>query len=317
MNKLPNREKYEIYDQSIVQKINGQEVDESVKKVFLRGNPFLYNLNNANMGITTIEEYFVSFENEEKTFGEVIHDRDYSKFKRKRFVKRTLKKWKKDYLKTRDKTIEENLGAVELIGEINTLKFRKLVRFFLIVILVLIVLITTLSTGKYLFELKSKFLYDLSNIIIYAFSKYKFIRIINNLSIYLLIITLIYSAFYNVVSRDFRDFYNTSKSVLSNAHFHLARDYKKKYKNVRKYYLSSINRNLITVPYDIRLVGEGKTNLKMFEEISSITVVRARSFKNKKIFYMIIKYILVISSISLSLIEIVYLIYELIKNLLF
>ena len=61
MVKAPNREKYEIYDQNIVQKMNGEQVDESVKKVFLRGNPFLYNLNNANMGVTSIEEYHVKF----------------------------------------------------------------------------------------------------------------------------------------------------------------------------------------------------------------------------------------------------------------
>lgn len=315
MSKLPNREKYEIYDQEVVQKINGQEVDDLVKKVFLRGNPFLYNLNNSNMGIVSIEEYQVLFKGEEKTFGEIIHNRDYSRFKRKRFVKKTLKNWKKDYLKIRDKTIEENLGAVELISEINTLKFNKVLKLLLLIILVMITGISIIGSGKYIFA--NEILYNISGVIINCLLKNKMIRIINNISIYLLIITLIYSVFYNVCSKDFNHFYKTSKKVLSNAHYHLARDYKKKYANVRKYYLNGIKKNLIITPYDIRLVGEGKTNLKMFEDISSATVVRARRFKNKKIFYIIIKHILVILSISLSVIEIVYVIYELIKNLLF
>lgn len=317
MSKLPNREKYEIYDQEVVQKINGQEVDDLVKKVFLKGNPFLYNLNNSNMGIVSIEEYQVLFKGEEKTFGEVVHNRDYSKFKRKRFVKKTLKKWKKDYLKTRDKTIEENLGAVELINEINTLKFNKVLKLSLIFILILIILISVISSYKYDFFVKNEFMYNINEIISDCFMKNEFIRIINNISIYLLTTTLIYSAFYNVCSKDFRNFYKTSKKVLTNAHYHLARDYKKKYINVKKYYLNGINKNIICTPYDIRLVGEGKINLKMFEDISSATVIRARSFKNKKIFYIIVKHILVITSISLSLIEIVYLTFELFKNLLF
>lgn len=317
MVKAPNREKYEIYDQNIVQKMNGEQVDESVKKVFLRGNPFLYNLNNANMGVTSIEEYYVKFCGEEKTFGEVVRCRDYSKFKRKRFVKKTLKDWKKEYLKTRDKTIEENLGAVELIGEINTLKFRNSLKLLLIVILVLIIFISSLSTGWFLSKTSSEFINQLSIIIINSFSQVKFIKIINYISLYLLIIALIYSFLYNVISKDFRVFYKTSKNVLSNAHYHLARDYKKKYTRVRKYYISGIKKNLITAPYDIRLVGEGKENLKMFEDISSATVVRARNFKNKKIFFIIIKYILSISSIALSSVVIVYFAYQLIKNLLF
>lgn len=317
MANSPNREKYEIYDQNVVQKINGEQVDESVKKVFLRGNPFLYNLSNAQMGIVSVEEYYVLFQGEEKTFGDVVRCRDYSKFKRKRFVKRTLKNWKKEYLKTRDKTIEENLGAVELIGEINTLKFKKSLKFFLILMLVLIACISSLSSGKYMSNNSSSFINKFSIIVVEEFSNNRFIKLMNYISVYLLIIALIYSFLYNVISKDFKVFYNTSKNVLSNAHYHLARDYKKKYAKFKKYYITGIKRNLITAPYDIRLVGEGKENLKMFEDISSATVVRARNFKNKKVFFIIIKYILSISSIALSSVVIAYFIYQLIKNLLF
>lgn len=317
MNRLPNREKYEIYDQSVLEKFTEKENINLEKEVFLKGNPFLYNSSNEEIGVNSIEEYKVVFRKQERTFEEVIHDSNLSKFTKKRFVRKTLKNWKKDYLKTRDKTIEKNLGVSEFIGEIKTLKFNKLIRFWLIFILLLLLFISVLNTDKYLYDFKSEILYKINIVLIDCFLRYKFVRIINYISICLLIITLLYSIFYNIVFKDFKVFYDTSKKVLSNFQYHLARDYKKKYSKVKKYYLQGLNRKKYLIPYDIKLVGEGKTNLKMFEDISSLTVAKVRRFKNNKIFYIIIKYILVISSILLTLIEIVYLVYQIIKNLLF
>lgn len=298
MSKLPNREKYEIYDQDVVQKINGTEIDEENKRTFLKGNPFLYNSSNSNLGIVSIEEYLVNYDDEEKSFGEVVYDNHYSERKRKRFVKKTLKDWKKEYLKIRDETIDKNLDALELLKEFKTLKINIVVRLLLIIFLVINLFILMINNERYLYDSI-------------------FIKVINNVSIYLIVFTLMYIVFYNVVFNDFKKFYKASKNVLNDMQYHLARDYKKKYTNVKKYYIKRIKKNFDRKPYDIKLVGEGKSNLNMFNEVTSLTINKVRNFKNKKVFYIIIKYILVIPSILLSLIEIVYLIYRLIKMTLF
>ena len=111
--------------------------------------------------------------------------------------------------------------------------------------------------------------------------------------------------------------YRLSKNILKKAYEHVTKDYKRKYKKVRKYYLNKIKENRVVFPgYDINLVGEGKENLEVYEEVSKATVEKARAFKNTKLIYIITKYILVILSMISSLLVIIYIIYETIKNLL-
>ena len=52
-----------------------------------------------------------------------------------RLRKKTLKKWKKDYITERNRVVEENLGTVELLGEIKFLRFRVWIKICLILIL--------------------------------------------------------------------------------------------------------------------------------------------------------------------------------------
>lgn len=317
MNGLPNIEVYDPYNNSSEINVHKESVDESVKKVFLRGNPFLYNSNYDYLKISSIDEYYVKFKGEEVTFGEVVHSHEYGGFRKKRFVKKTLKKWKKDYLIQRNRIVEENLGAVELIGEIKFLKFRTSMKIVLLLVLFLIMFISFISTGKYIASNSTDFIFNLSKIVVNGFNKYPFIRMINSISIYLLSITLLYSFLYSTISNDFKRIYNLSKKFLKNTQNHISRDYKKKYKKVRKFYLKKISMKKVIYPgYDIKLVGEGKNNLEVFEEISKSTVVKARRFKNTKLIYIITKYILVLLSLISSLIVIIYIIYEWVRNLL-
>lgn len=318
MNEIPNREIYEF--QSNIKKPENKEntLDSSLRKVFLRGNPFLYNKKHVDMKVDSVDDYYVEYRGMEKTFGEVVHSFDYSNFRKKRFVKKTLKKWKKDYITERNRVVEENLGAVELLGEIKFLRFRTWIKICLILILFSVLFISVLSTGRYIELDRSEFIYDLSLIITNGFERFPILKSINNVSIYLLLITIIYSYLYSTISNDFKKMYNLSKSILKKAYEHVTKDYKRKYKKVRKYYLNKIKENRVVFPgYDINLVGEGKENLEVYEEVSKETVEKARTFKNTKLIYIITKYILVILSMISSLLVIIYIIYETIKNLLF
>ena len=169
MNDIPNREIYEF--QSNIKRTDEKTFDNSLKKVFLRGNPFLYNKKHSDMKVDSVDDYYVEYRGTERTFGEVVHSFDYSNFKKKRFVKKTLKRWKKDYITERNRVVEENLGAVELLGEIKFLKFRFWIKVCLIVILFAVLFISVLSTGRYIELGRNEFIYNMSLIITKGFDK--------------------------------------------------------------------------------------------------------------------------------------------------
>ena len=103
MNEIPNREIYEF--QSNIKKPENKEntLDSSLRKVFLRGNPFLYNKKHIDMKIDSVDDYYVEYRGMEKTFGEFFKEKRLEKkLTQKQLASQlfvtesTVSKWEKD-----------------------------------------------------------------------------------------------------------------------------------------------------------------------------------------------------------------------------
>mgnify|MGYP000872857325 CR=1 FL=1 len=293
---------------------NGVVQNDSAQTAFLRGNPFLYNSKTSPYQAFSIEDYLIKIKKEEIAFGDVVRNPRFSTYKRRRIVKRAFKTWNNDYLFKKKTTFKENEKVVEIIGEINYLKFPtklKIILYCMFALLLFLVGTKSFLWGK---MIHGNFGYHVNSTLIKMWSSKYYMVIVANISIYLTLLLIFFSTIYTFIIKDFRRNYHLAQNFLENSEVTISRDYQKKYRRARLYYLKNINKKKRPYfpPLDISEVEEGEVNIQIFNDICQATINRAYFVKKSKPYLIAVKNILVYLSMGGSIFVIVMTLYYLV-----
>lgn len=96
---------------------------ETKRNSVLLGNPFLYSASFSELGITSIEDYYVKYKRENVHFGDIVRSPDLRGGKKKKIVKRIFEMWKLDYINKITKSLHDDVRLLGAKPEIIKVKF--------------------------------------------------------------------------------------------------------------------------------------------------------------------------------------------------
>jgi hypothetical protein len=285
---LPKINSYEIVNGKYIkvdsssenQYINGLD---TLKASILRENPFNYNSSKSVVQVYSIEDFLISVNKVEMSLGDVIRNPDFPNGRRKRIIKKAFKSWNKEYLKKKNFAFKESEKNIAVIEDMSypKLKFRTLIILaFLLAFLLFIGGSSRLWDSFALSSVGNYFKLTIDSM----YNDFPWLRIIGNVAIYLTILLIFYSTFFSNFSRKFTKDYKMAQTFLNSSETTISKDYKKKYKKARRYYLKAINNSKKPYfpPLEIKEIEEGMVSIAVFKEVSQKTVDRAYRFKKIK-----------------------------------
>ncbi len=321
----PNKFKVSEKDHPLLSEIGADEPlfkssdssGESMLTNFLHGNPFLYNPETTEIKVYSLEDFIVKVKDQEYAFGDIIRNPKFSQRQRKKIIKKTFTNWKKEYTTKKNIVFKENDKVLEVIGDISYIEYSWKAKLLLAAIfLTLLFLVITNSFVWNAFQ-KTSLGYFIHSGLVDMYSKMNWLSIVGNLGIYLSLILIFYSGIYTYIIKDFRKNYALAQSFLTNSEGTITRDFNKKYRKARKYYLEKVNtkKHPYYPPLHIEEVQEGKMNITIFNEICKVTVDRAYVVKKSKPYIRAAKLILEYSTYACSIVIVAMSLYSIIVKL--
>lgn len=293
----------------------GQINTDSAKMLFLRGNPFMYNSKTTAYPITSLEEYLIKVRKQEMAFGDVLRNPEFTRRKRRKLIKQAFQTWDKQYNSQKKTVFTENEKTVDVIGDVNFMKISLGMK--ILIIFLFTLMIFMISTDSFLWEriAQRNFGFKIYNLLIGIFEGALWLRIVGNLTVYLLILFIFYAAIYTLISTNYVKEYKMAQDYLKRSEKTISRQYKKKYQKARKYYLSYINsKKQFIAPMDIKAVEEGQVNIATFDRVRQVTVDRAYKLKKSRPIYVGIKNIFLFLSVGGSATVIGYALFKMILS---
>ena len=238
---------YQEYDKMQEDFINPEDLPNEINKA-LKYNPFLLTHNpNINSEIDSIEEFYININDESKEFGSVIRDDSFSKSNKKRFVKKQLKKWKKEAFQNLKKLIEETKNK---FLNTHSERYRKIngYQLFYLILSVILSLLCVFNTLQFI---NDNIIETIVIIITFALSLVCFVfTFIQHLKIYKFDSELAYHF------NEYEIYYKSSKKKI-----------KKSYKKIIKYYAKGyLNSHFQKDPYSIKGIY---IDMNTFEKIQA------------------------------------------------
>lgn len=281
---------------------------ETKRNSVLLGNPFLYSASFSELGITSIEDYYVKYKRENVHFGDIVRSPDLRGGKKKKIVKRIFEMWKLDYINKITKSLHDDVRLLGAKPEIIKVKFwQRLIIFLILAIYAFFVTVTFLSS-----EIENKFLL--------FFKKYVEISIDSQLYFGLLILGiilclagLVLSVIFNSSARRFNRIYSKNDRALSTSKTKILKDFNKRYKQVYNYYLKNIKKDGIFLEYDINKVASSE-KLEIYSELVEKADLYKIRYEKKRPIRILVKYPIFIFSVLIVLYLLGYMVYVYFKN---
>lgn len=294
----------------------GPQIDPA-KQRFLKTNPFLYNPETADFPVLSIEDFLVKVGKNEIALGDVIRNPEISYSKRRRIIKNAFRLWNKDYNNKKNSAFIDNERTVEVISEVTSLKFSWKSKLLLAVLLFFTVFMIGFNSylwDKFSLTIVGNYFYLVIN---RMYTATAWLRVVGNLSVYLILITIFYSLIYNLISKDFSKNYRLAKTYLDRSENNISQSYKKRWRKARSYYLRAIkkHKNLYFPPLDIGSVQEGQMNIAIFQQICQSLIDRAYKYKKTKPIIKFFKHTLMILCIAGAGTLFIFLIYNIILSI--
>lgn len=317
--KVTNKEHPLIDEVSTTEFMFGQTdlSSETLLTNYLYTNPFLYNPETTNVVVHSIEDFMIAVKSDNIALGDVVRNPKYSPHQRKKIINKAFKNWRKEYLVKKNQTFKENDKVVEIIGEISYLDYSWKTK--LIIGLIFVLLLFLVVTDSLIWNLikQGSFGYLFYNSLVMMYENMNWLKLLGNIGIYLSLILIFYSTIYSFIIRDFRKNYKLAQSFLTNSEVTISREFNKKYRKARKYYVKRVNNKKYPFfpPLSIEEVQEGKVNITIFNEICKATIDRAYIVKKSKPYITAMKKILQFSGFACAGIIVVMSIYNLIINI--
>lgn len=289
---------------------------DNLKASYLRSNPFNFREDKTLVKIYSIEDYLIKIDNVELSFGDVIRNPYYSRRKKKKVVRKSFKTWNKDYFRQKNEAFKESAKSIAVIDDLVYPKIKLGITILILICLVFLFFMTASSRFWDKFSL-TPFGSYFKIIINGLYLDFPWLKLVVNISIYLVILLIFYSYFFSSYSSNFTKNYEMVESFLKDSKSVISKNYKKKYKKAYKYYKKAVSnpKEPHFAPLDIEEVQEGNVSVGVFKEASRSTVNRAYRFKKLKPILVFIKNILLILSFLGSLVVLGLLLYKMVISI--
>mgnify|MGYP000886258462 CR=1 FL=1 len=312
-NKLIRNSHLEEYP--LNENANEDGIRDEVKS-FLHTNPFLYNIKKPDYVITSIEEFYIDVKKETKAFGTVIRGSIYKDNNKIKYTKKAFKKWHQDFVANKDRILNPDDEKVQIK---DAYVFKKIkFWYYLILILVFIFLALILfKPGLMWTSLENKnWFIKLNNGINMALSNKNF-NLFTNISLILTIAGLLFATIYNRIVKEHRKF-NVERFILyKDANKKVEREFKKKYKFARRYYVKNIRKDKFAyAPLSIDKTAIEQVDLKEIEAITEAFLNKAKNLKKQKKYFYFFKFLTIHGSFLSGIFIFGYVVYFIIKNIL-
>ncbi|HHZ17943.1 MAG TPA: hypothetical protein GX390_01525 [Acholeplasmataceae bacterium] len=275
------------------------EMSEEKARI-LRGNPFMYNPETSAVSVYSLEDFLVTYKKKEYVLGDVIRNPAFPLRIRRKIFKKNFKAWHKDYVKNKRRVFRENYRTVEVVKSIGNVKFSIYVELAIWAMLVAMVFITGIDSPLWERIAQGRFGLFMKTTLTAMYASASWLRIVANISIYLLVALIFYSLFFRLIIRDYRKYYRAAHDYLDRSETKINRDYKKKRKKAYRYYLRYLKKNasMYYPPLDISEVQEGEVNIRVFDIVSKATVNKSYRIMKWEPFLKITKTALLFLSIA-------------------
>ena len=137
------------------------------------------------------------------------------------------------------------------------------------------------------------------NVLMNMYSENVWLKIVGNLTVYIILFTIFFSSIYSLISKDFSRNYRLAQKYLDSSERSISRSYNKRWKNARRYYLKALrnSKRPYFPPLDIEEIQEGELNIDVFKQICQVLVERAYKYKKSKPVLNVLRNVLMFISI--------------------
>ncbi|MGI6768027.1 MAG: hypothetical protein ACOX43_02890 [Bacilli bacterium] len=273
--------------------------EDPLKTAYLKTNPFLYNPKKAQFPIFSIEDFLIKVGKEEMAFGDAIRNTEFSLPKRRRIVKKAFRTWNKSYSIAKTATFSESDKMVEVIGEVSGLKFSWKLKLLLCCLFVVTLFLNEINSYLWKSFTLTGFGNYFQNVLMNMYSENVWLKIVGNLTVYIILFTIFFSSIYSLISKDFSRNYRLAQKYLDSSERSISRSYNKRWKNARRYYLKALrnSKRPYFPPLDIEEIQEGELNIDVFKQICQVLVERAYKYKKSKPVLNVLRNVLMFISI--------------------
>jgi hypothetical protein len=250
----------------------------------LQGNPFMYSYKKCQHKAVSVEEFYIAVKKEMMPFGAVFRSQQMDRGKRSKWIKKAFKKWKSEFTVNKTDLLQKENDKVFVVGDVAVAKVSivSLILMVLIIIMTSVLLFQTGTVWATLAASTSSILQKISAGVTAAFTP-SWMVLVAKATFPVVITALFYASFHNGIMSDFKKTSQQSLSAYKSSSVQIEKDFKKKFKKTRAYYLSKMGKNPMKVaPLDIEKTAAGDVDFEEVEKIADSYVKKAAFLKRHR-----------------------------------
>jgi hypothetical protein len=308
--------------------INQSRVDEYVKVEtehheegisnemykLLHTNPFLYVAKRAEFKISSIEEFYIPVKKETMPFGTLIRGQAFRKSKKRRIIKKAFKNWKLEFITNKERILDFEDDKMQIANAFGTsnIKFKH---FCFLLLTFFIVSFLKFKPGTMWTSLANKaWFMKISSGIDNAF-KISWFSSLTYITLLLVICALIYRVLHNEIVNEFKRMNKDRQTVYRSSNLIIEKEFKKKFRITKKYYLSNIRKETyVFPPLSLDKTAPEKVDLQEIAEMTESFVKKTNEFKKQKNIMKLIRYITIYGAYLGGIFIFGYVVYLVIRN---
>lgn len=291
--------------------------DNSFLRQYLKSNPFFHDSQKNDFGQLYLDDFFIRVRNKEFSVDELMRNVAYSEERKLKYMKRTLKAWKKEYKQKKKEVIKVTKHTQEITGDVVCKKVKLKHRITLAVFLG-IILIFGFAQGNLWDSLSNNnFFYKVQQTLNNFFENSVWARVLTNLTVYSIIGVFAFSFLLKFIIRDYRKYCAKAKSTFREKKHRIERNFSSKYRKAKRHCYKRCKNEDYTKKLDMIYIGVEENDLEMMNTINSIYTESIARVKRIKPLLIFSKWFLILSSYLGSIIVILCVIIEVLRKVVF
>lgn len=250
----------------------------------LNDNPFLYNYKKDVFKVTSIEDFYIPTKRKTTAqLGSVLRDLNIKRGKRKSYIVKAFSNWKKDFTKRQEQTFKKEDSKISVVGEVVPPKVT-MANFFLLSLVFFIVSFFTFRPGAVWTQWADKPWFEkIETGVNNAFAE-SWMLMAASLTLVMVIVALIYGTIHNASIQEFRRITSGSKALYKQYCFDIKKDFKKKFKASRNYYVKAASKKdpFKIAPLPISKTGQGNIDFAEIEQMTDMYITKSADIKRSK-----------------------------------
>ncbi|MGI6710470.1 MAG: hypothetical protein ACOX4W_03395 [Bacilli bacterium] len=294
-----------------------EPVDNSFLRQYLKSNPFFHDNKKNDFGQLYLDDFFIRVRNKEFSVDELMKNVAYSEERKLKYIKKTLKAWKKEYKQKKKEVVKVTKHTQEITGDVVCKKVKLKHRITLAVFLT-IILIFGFAQGNLWDSLSNNnFFYRVQDTLNNFFEATVWARVLVNLTVYSIVGVFAFSLLLKFIIRDYRKYCAKAKSTFREKKHRLERNFSSKYRKVKRHCYKRCKDEDYTKKLDMMYIGVEEDDLEMMNKINSIYTESIARVKRLKPILFFSKWFLILSSYLGSFIIILCVIIEVLRKVVF